>query len=90
LLCDQGRDGELHGDVVHRLEARLARLEVDMRNAVGLLQQTVQELLRSDCGGGKIIDYRPKNERFPVLASCVTISNPYTLSSNERGVIPGI
>jgi hypothetical protein len=36
------------------------------------------------------IDYRCEDGRFPVLASCVTISNPNLLSSSDTGVDPGI
>jgi hypothetical protein len=38
----------------------------------------------------EIIDYRCEYGRFPVSASCVTISNPDLLSSRETGVNPGI
>jgi hypothetical protein len=36
------------------------------------------------------IDYRFASGRFPVTASCVTISNPDSRSSSETGVNPGI
>ncbi len=36
------------------------------------------------------IDYKREDERLPVSASCVTISNPDSLSSSETGVNPGI
>ncbi len=36
------------------------------------------------------VDYRCEDVRFPVPASCVTISNPNSLSSSETGVNPGI
>jgi hypothetical protein len=36
------------------------------------------------------IDYRCEDGRFPVFASCVTISNPGSLSRSETGVNPGI
>jgi hypothetical protein len=36
------------------------------------------------------IDYRCEDGRFLVSASCVTISNPDSLSSSETGVNPGI
>jgi hypothetical protein len=36
------------------------------------------------------LDYRCEDGRFPVPASCVTISNPDSLSSSETGVNPGI
>ncbi len=36
------------------------------------------------------IDYRCLDCRFPVFASCVTISNPDSLSSSETRVYPGI
>jgi hypothetical protein len=36
------------------------------------------------------IDYECEDGRFPVPASCVTISNPNLLSSSETGVNPGI
>jgi hypothetical protein len=34
------------------------------------------------------MDYRRQDGRFPVSASAVTISNPDSLSSSERGVNP--
>jgi hypothetical protein len=39
---------------------------------------------------GRIIDYRCEDGRFPVSGSCVTISNPDSLSSSETGVNPEI
>jgi hypothetical protein len=36
------------------------------------------------------VDFRRENAHFSVSASCVTISNPDLLSSNETGVNPGI
>jgi hypothetical protein len=37
-----------------------------------------------------ITDNRCEDGPFPVSASCVTISNPDSLSSSETGVDPGI
>ncbi len=39
---------------------------------------------------GHFMDYRCEDGRFPMSASCVTISNPDSLSSNASGVNPGI
>jgi hypothetical protein len=40
--------------------------------------------------GNVVIDYRCEDGRFPVYASCVTISNPDSLYSSETGINPGI
>ncbi len=37
-----------------------------------------------------LTDYRCEDGSFPVSASCVTISNPNSLSSSGTGVNPGI
>jgi hypothetical protein len=39
---------------------------------------------------GETINYRCEDCPFLVSASCVTISNPDSLSTSETGVIPGI
>ncbi len=39
---------------------------------------------------GHTLDYRCIGGRFPVTASCVTISNPHLLSSSEAGVDSGM
>ncbi len=36
------------------------------------------------------LDYGCENGSFPLSASCMTISNPDSLSSSETGVNPGI
>ncbi len=36
------------------------------------------------------MDYRWEDDRLPRSESCVTISNPDSLSSSETGVNPGI
>jgi hypothetical protein len=55
-----------------------------------LSQWTVHHWLITTRSGPTAIDYRCKNERFPVSWSCVTIANPDTLSSSETGVNLGI
>jgi hypothetical protein len=36
------------------------------------------------------MDYECEEPLFPVSASCVTISNPDSISSSERGITSGI
>jgi hypothetical protein len=45
--------------------------------------------LNSTSLGRETVDYRHEDGRFPVSVTCVTISNPESLSSSETGLHPG-
>jgi hypothetical protein len=56
-----------------------------------LLRTWGVQIIQNRCGEAQWhIDYRCEDGRFPVSASCVTISNPDSLSSSGKGVNPGM